>query len=55
MAVQQRPTFAGVAIGFGWIIALLVLLAAFILIVVGKLDLITGLMFIGLALARLIP
>lgn len=49
-----RPVWT-VPSGIGRIIAFLVLIAAFILIVMGKLDLVTGLMFIGLALAELIP
>lgn len=43
------------AITIGWIIALLVLIAAFVLWLAGKMDGLEAAMFGGLALARLIP
>lgn len=39
---------------FGWLLALLVLLAAFVLFVVGRMDGVTAAMFAGLALSILL-
>lgn len=39
----------------GRIIALLVLVAAFVLVLVGRMDIVEGVMFGGLAIAFLVP
>lgn len=53
---QPRPAFVWpFPSGLGRIIAFLILVAAFVLVITGKMDLAMGLMFGGLALAELIP
>lgn len=49
----QRPTFAIQPVTLGWIIAIIVLLVAIVLMVIGNLDLKLGLLICGLAVARL--
>ena len=39
----------------GRVIALLVLVAAFVLVLVGRMDLMEGVLFMALALAHLVP
>lgn len=55
MATQVQPVTRIVApIGIGWFIALLVLIAVFVLVLTGKMDTLNGLLIGGLAVARLI-
>lgn len=42
-------------ISVGWVLALLVLLMAIVLWVIGRIDPVEALMFVGLSLARLVP
>lgn len=43
------------AVTLGRIIAFLVLVAAFVLVIVGRMDLLPGIMFMALSLAMLLP
>lgn len=43
------------ALTLGWILALLVFIAAFVLVLVGRMDLLTGVLLMALALARMVP
>jgi hypothetical protein len=55
MAVQTPHNFVTVQpITLGWIIAVLVLILAAVLMIVGMLDIKLGLLICGLAVARLI-
>jgi len=46
---------AGRVVGFGFILSLLVLVAVFVLLIVGRLELLLALLIGALALANLIP
>lgn len=39
----------------GWLLALLVLLAVFVLAIIGRMDYLSAALFAGLALSRLFP